>query len=626
MIPRVAGILSASPGAVWDFLRVTATCFAASDAEPARVLSFPHEEPVVAVVVAEAVRPSVRWWRAPDGSFIVIDGEIYDIGVDGAVAAADGNDAERVFHLHRQHGAAGLARMDAAATIVIWHSGARELNIYRDVDGTVPVFYAPSETSVMFGSETTTLLSAGVPRHMDLRALDFYLSKGYAPAPWTFVEGIRKIPPAHVLTCRTTGAPAVTRYFRQATRPKLSISPADRVERIRDLIAGSLRRRCDPAGRTAVLLSGGVDSATVLASFVKFVGARVEAYTFKYADYDGAYNEAERARKVADNFGVRHETIVCRPADLADGLPQLLSDYGEPFAWGLHTFMLRTLAGTGIEAILTGNEPEWNLRKVDLAAIRFRRLPLPLRAAIRSGWNIAQPLLPRRPAGGRAAGFAAVLRTERNHLPPQLLHASIMNYDLRQSIYVDPELAQLGRSASEELFLAALQEVHDEDPYDQARLLDHRFLDADAIFFWNSVWARSHNLLVRHPYCDRDLRDFFYHLQANMPAKRQLRQFAATLLPDEVVNAPRFPHTIPLGYWFRGPLRAFLLDHLSPARLRDSPFRPDAVARLIKEHLDGATDHTWRLWALLAVLTWRDAVLHAPGSPVNAGPDIKMAT
>jgi asparagine synthase (glutamine-hydrolysing) len=89
-----------------------------------------------------------------------------------------------------------------------------------------------------------------------------------------------------------------------------------------------------------------------------------------------------------------------------------------------------------------------------------------------------------------------------------------------------------------------------------------------------------------------------------MPAKSHLREFAATFLPSEIANAPRLPHTIPIGHWFRGPLRDFLLDHLSPANLRGGFFRPEVVKQLVADHLEGRADNTWRLWALLSLSSW----------------------
>ena len=460
----------------------------------------------------------VSCYRAPDGAFVVLDGEVYDFGDDmptevpgtGAV-----NQAERIFQLYQQRGSAGLARVDAGATITIWNPDNRELRIFRDACGIVTAFYGTQNGDTVFASDMETLLAAGVPRRIDRQTIDYYLSKGYAPGPWCFIEGIRKIPPGHQLACQPGSTPNVTRYFRQVTKPKLSVSRKQRNERIGGLLAQALRRRCEPDRTTAVLVSGGIDSMLILSSLVRHVGARVEAYTFSYSDYSGPFNEADPARKLAAHLGVRHETVLYQPKDIADGLQQILRDYGEPLAWGLHSFMLRSMARREVGTIFTGVEPEWNLRKVDLAAIRYRQLPVAIaQCASREAGELR---------GVHCHNWRAerlrYCKRERNGLPPQFLRSSIMDEDLRRAIYVDPDWARNCAQASLELFLAALDELRDEDPYDQARLLDHRFLDADGVLFWNSVWARSYDLVVRHPYCDRDLRDFFLSTEGRHAGK-----------------------------------------------------------------------------------------------------------
>ena len=41
-----------------------------------------------------------------------------------------------------------------------------------------------------------------MPRHLDLDALDSYLSVNYVPGPQTLIEGIQKVPPGHLLEWR----------------------------------------------------------------------------------------------------------------------------------------------------------------------------------------------------------------------------------------------------------------------------------------------------------------------------------------------------------------------------------------------------------------------------------------
>jgi asparagine synthase (glutamine-hydrolysing) len=40
-------------------------------------------------------------------------------------------------------------------------------------------------------------------------------------------------------------------------------------------------------------------------------------------------------------------------------------------------------------------------------------------------------------------------------------------------------------------------------------------------------------------------------------------------------------------------------------------FKPEEVARMVREHQSGTADHTYRIWALLTLEVWQRAVLDA---------------
>jgi hypothetical protein len=87
-----------------------------------------------------------------------------------------------------------------------------------------------------------------------------------------------------------------------------------------------------------------------------------------------------------------------------------------------------------------------------------------------------------------------------------------------------------------------------------------------------------------------------------------MRQLAAEMLPSWAAACPKLHQTIPIGEWFRGPLRDLLEDHLANPLLRDI-FDMNAVEVLKQEHLIGRVDHAWRLWALVSFVAWHDHVL-----------------
>ena len=84
--------------------------------------SFPEDEPLVFLYVNTARQPAVKFHVANDGSFLVIDGEVYNLD---EIAAPDNgpprDEAKTLFDLYRSRGEGLFKQLDASASIVVWY-------------------------------------------------------------------------------------------------------------------------------------------------------------------------------------------------------------------------------------------------------------------------------------------------------------------------------------------------------------------------------------------------------------------------------------------------------------------------------------------------------------------------
>jgi len=88
--------------------------------------------------------------------------------------------------------------------------------------------------------------------------------------------------------------------------------------------------------------------------------------------------------------------------------------------------------------------------------------------------------------------------------------------------------------------------------------------------------------------------------------KRILRETFGGLLPPSIFRRRKMGFGVPLAHWFRHELRDFAREVLlDPSTLARGYFRPQAVERLVNEHLSGVFDHSHRLWALLFFELWQ---------------------
>ena len=77
----------------------------------------------------------------------------------------------------------------------------------------------------------------------------------------------------------------------------------------------------------------------------------------------------------------------------------------------------------------------------------------------------------------------------------------------------------------------------------------------------------------------------------------------APLLPAEVFQRPKRGFSVPLGEWFRGPLRELAEDALLSLGRRGF-LREAAVRSVLERHLRGPYDRGDQVYALVALETW----------------------
>jgi asparagine synthase (glutamine-hydrolysing) len=122
--------------------------------------------------------------------------------------------------------------------------------------------------------------------------------------------------------------------------------------------------------------------------------------------------------------------------------------------------------------------------------------------------------------------------------------------------------------------------------------------------------SMAHSIESRVPLLDNDV----IALASSLPSalkikngrrKHILKEVAATLLPQEILNRKKQGFGVPLGTWFRGNLRELFADTLlAPASLQRGYFEPSFVRHIVDEHLAGKRDHTLRLWQLVVFEKW----------------------
>ena len=363
-----------------------------------------------------------------------------------------------------------------------------------------------------------------------------------------------------------------------------------------------------------VLLSGGVDSSVLAALAAEEASEPLR--TFSIGFEERSFDELADARLVAERYGTQHRELVLRP-DAALLLPALAEAFDEPFAdsSALPTYLVAQLAAEDVKVALSGEGGDelfggYYTYAADLLAER-------------AGWTapLLRPLVERLPSSSARASFdyKAKRFVRAAHLPPLERHhgwKEIFSPDARAELTgrrtgFDPVDLLRARFAETEGagLLARLQDV-DLGTY----LVDDLLVKTDRA-------SMAHSLEARVPFLDPAVTNFSLgladrHKVRGLRKKILLRKAAAPLIPSELLGRRKRGFSIPAAAWLRGDLEPFARETLSAETLRRQGFfRPEAVTRLIDDHVAGREDLSRQLWGLLAFTLWHERhVERTPGA------------
>jgi asparagine synthase (glutamine-hydrolysing) len=554
-----------------------------------------------------------------DGALMLVaNGEIYNHAELRAELSADGHnfasdcDVEVIAPLYRRwwptEGPRFVRRLAGMFAFALWDGEARRLVLARDRTGQKPLVYSLDGERFAFASELAALRSEPtLDRTPDWQALSDYLAFRVVPHPATAWRGARKLSPGSVMVVED-GQVSERRYWRLPAGTRTSATPTfqEAAKQVEELLSASVRRRLMSDVPLGALLSGGIDSAAVVAFMAEHHDGKIATFTIGFEDSD--YDETGRAAATARLFGTDHHVEIVRP-DAVELLGDLVGRYGEPFAdsSAIPTFLVSRMAREHVKVVLTGDGGDETFAGYD----RYRALALsaalsrPVAAPARLALAAAGACLPaggQRSLGTRLRRFCAELSQSprrRNHAWRLGMSASV-----REGLLTPEGQARLGTPS----FYGA--DVDGPLPLNEALVLDIERYLPDDILVKLDIASMAHGLEARSPFLDHELMEAVAALPANYKrrgriSKRLLKAALAGRLPPDVLAAPKRGFGVPLDAWFRGPLAGHVRDVLlSESARRRGLFRPQAVEALIESHVRGEVAVHETLFTLLILERW----------------------
>jgi asparagine synthase (glutamine-hydrolysing) len=550
--------------------------------------------------------------------WVVYNGEIYNFQAVRAELEQRGHvfktqtDTEIIVHAYEEYGDDCVKHFNGMFAIALWDARRRRLFLARDRVGVKPLYYWAGQDKLVFGSELkAVILHPDVPRQTNLAAVDLFLALEYVPAPHTIYDGIFKLLPGHTLVVEN-GQLKITQYWEVPYEP-ISQSEAECAEILSGLMNDAVRIRLISDVPLGAFLSGGIDSSTIVGYMSQNMNSPVQ--TFSIGFEDDTYNELPYAEAVAKHFKTTHHVEVLKP-DYASLAEQLVCQHDEPFADTsvFPTFLVSKVASQKVKVVLSGDGGDelfagYDTYRAEKLNRYYGQLPDTLRQSVFP--KLAEWLPPQPAKKGMINKIKRMV--EGGALDPSLQHTRwmiFMNQTEKGSLYRSDLRATLNDDLTASHLNGYFEKAHRFDRLAQQQYVDIKTYLADDILTKVDRMSMAVSIEARVPFLDYRIVEFAMNLAPQMKlngsrTKSILRNAVKDLVPALVLEKPKEGFSIPMKYWLTTSLKPMMLDLLSKESLqKHGYFDHQVVSKWIDEHLEGRSNHSHRLWALMVFQMW----------------------
>jgi asparagine synthase (glutamine-hydrolysing) len=537
-------------------------------------------------------------FQSPDGAvWMVCNGEIYNArelrhqAIGWGYPFRSQGDIENIVPLYERYGAGAVARLDGMFGLAIWDDRRQALILARDRPGEKPLFWTSLDGELRFASEIQALLVyPDQARRLNPVAARLYQALGYVPAPHTMFEGIRKLPPAHLLVTDSQHI-AVSPYWEAADAagaPSRLVSPAQ----LRETLLRAVERELMSDVPVGVFTSGGLDSSLLAAAAARVkAGEQIHTYSVRFVER--GYDESAFAASVSHHIRTTHHVVTADDASLGRAFELVTRTLAEPVGDPaiLPTYLLADAARAHVKVVLSGEGADelfggYPTYLGHKAAGLLRRLP---------GRGLLRALINRLPTSTGKVTTEFLLK--------QLVTAAELPV-------LERHLAWFGALGPNPEVTAWADEVLRGFPaapsLNRVLWLDFCSYLPDNLLVKVDRGTMLASIEARAPYLDREVMELV--LPAPVPLKVRgvrtkaiLKEAARGVVPDHVIGRKKRGLSVPVARWLNTGLASLADRLLARPRLGG-----ERVPRLLAEHRAGRANHARKLWPILMAELWAE--------------------
>jgi len=246
------------------------------------------------------------------------------------------SDSEVVIKAWHAWGRRAPERFHGMFAFALLERESGRLMLARDRFGIKPLYYTMDGKRLRFASTLPALVAAGeVNRSIDVIALNHYMTfHAVVPAPFTILEGVRKLEPATIRTVEPDGRYEDHVYWRLSfERTVEDIETPGEVwrDRVLEALELAVERRMVADVPVGVLLSGGVDSSLIVGLLARAGQQGLKTFSIGFEEAHGEKgDEFVYSDLIAERFATDHTKSFIPSAQLLDTLPETIRAMSEP--------------------------------------------------------------------------------------------------------------------------------------------------------------------------------------------------------------------------------------------------------------------------------------------------------
>jgi len=554
---------------------------------------------------------------------VICNGELFDFPEQRAELEAKGHvfrthsDCELIAHLYEEHGDELFFYLKGQFAFVLVDFARGTVMLARDRVGICPLFWSRQGDFIYFGSEIKALLASGAVRPTaDPLGIDHLFTFFALGSRRTAFDGVQAVAPGHYIkiTLPNHGKAAVPverKYwdfdFPDWGEEEDSTHGHQQIDAFEAVFARAVEIRLRADVPVAGYLSGGVDSAYVLATAARVAGHALPSFTVRVPDLD--LDEVDSALEASRAIGDSNPTVVeAGPNRIMDAYAALTTAAESPVLDTSCAALLalsREVQSQGYKVVLTGEGADeafagyvWfkirELARVFDVGDAFR--PSTVMSRVARKWAT-----PNRGFGDLARIDAMIGGP---HAQSIMYHLVAMSRDRYFSAGFKEELGSHLAYEDLDLDLARMARWH---PLNRSLYLGYKIQIPGLLLSQKGDRvAMANSVETRYPFLDEDVIAFAsrqhprWKLRRGLRDKYLLRQAAERVLPEVVAQRPKRMFRAPLAESFLVRPPAFVRELISVESLARTGYFDVAQVRRDCELL--ATEGEWRGFGTFASL------------------------